>query len=66
MLNAAATGTTDPTSGIDGSLAQSQQQNLYYLQIQQQVNQQDRSFSTLSNVLKSEHDTMKTAIGNIH
>jgi hypothetical protein len=66
MLSAATTGTTDPTTGIDSSLAQSQQQNLYYLQVQEQVNQQDRSFSTLSNVLKSEHDTMKTAIGNIH
>ena len=67
VLNAATgAGTTDPTTGIDSSLAQSQQQNLYYLQVQEQVNQQDRSFSTLSNVLKSEHDTMKTAIGNIH
>ena len=66
MLNAVATGGTDGTGGIDSSLAQSQQQNLYYLQIQEQVNQQDRSFSTLSNVLKSEHDTMKNAIGNIH
>ncbi len=66
VLNAATGASTDPTTGIDSSLAQSQQQNLYYLQVQEQVNQQDRSFSTLSNVLKSEHDTMKTAIGNIH
>ena len=61
------TGTTSTDgAGIDSSLAQSQQQNLYYLQIQEQVNQENRSFSTLSNVLKAEHDTMKTAIGNIH
>lgn len=58
--------TSTDGSGIDSSLAQSQQQNLYYLQIQEQVNQENRSFSTLSNVLKAEHDTMKTAIGNIH
>ena len=36
-----------------------------YLQIQEQVNAQNRTFSTLSNVLKAEHDTVKTAIGNI-
>jgi hypothetical protein len=51
--------------GIEGSLAQAQEMNLYYLQIQEQVNAQNRVFSTLSNVLKAEHDTVKTAIGNI-
>ena len=51
--------------GIESSLQQSQEMNLYYLQIQEQVNAQNRSFSTLSNVLKAEHDTVKTAIGNI-
>lgn len=53
------------TSGIDQTLAQSQDMNMYYLQIQEQVNQENRTFSTLSNVLKAEHDTVKTAIGNI-
>lgn len=51
--------------GIESSLAQSQDMNMYYLQIQEQVNAQNRTFSTLSNVLKAEHDTVKTAIGNI-
>ncbi len=51
--------------GVEASLAQSQDMNMYYLQIQEQVNAQNRSFSTLSNVLKAEHDTVKTAIGNI-
>ena len=51
--------------GIEGSLQQAQEMNLYYLQIQEQVNAQNRSFTTLSNVLKAEHDTVKTAIGNI-
>ena len=57
-------GATDG-AGIEQSLAQSQEMNLYYLQIQEQVNAENRSFSTLSNVLKAEHDTVKTAIGNI-
>jgi hypothetical protein len=63
----AATGSsTDPTSSIDASLQQSAQLNLYYLQVQQQVDSQNRSFTALSNVLKTEHDSAKAAIQNIH
>jgi hypothetical protein len=50
---------------IESTMQQSQEMNLYYLQIQEQVNAQNRSFTTLSNVLKAEHDTVKTAIGNV-
>jgi hypothetical protein len=57
---------TDPGGGIDSSLQQSAQLNLYYLQIQQQVDAQNRSFTALSNVLKTEHDSAKAAIQNIH
>ncbi len=57
---------TDPSAGIDASLQQSAQMNLFYLQLQQQVDSQNRAFTTLSNVLKAEHDTAKSAIGNIH
>ncbi len=56
---------TGEAGGIEASLQQSQEMNLYYLQIQETVNAQNRSFTTLSNVLKAEHDTVKTAIGNI-
>lgn len=52
-------------AGLESSLQQSQEMNLYYLQIQEAVNAQNRSFTALSNVLKAEHDTVKTAIGNI-
>lgn len=60
-----ATGAPGADAGIESSLQQSQEMNLYYLQIQETVNAQNRTFSTLSNVLKAEHDTVKTAIGNI-
>lgn len=50
---------------VDGALAQSQEMNLYYLRIQEQVNAENRSFTTMSNVMKAEHETVKTAIGNI-
>lgn len=71
---AAMTATGAPQAGAPGatgdgnlesSLQQSQDMNLYYLQIQEAVNSQNRSFTALSNVLKAEHDTVKTAIGNI-
>ncbi len=52
-------------AGLEGALQQSQDMNLYYLQVQESVNAQNRSFTTISNVLKAEHDTVKTAIGNI-
>jgi len=61
-----AAGTTGAADGgVESSLQQAQEMNMYYLQIQEQVNAQNRTFSTLSNVLKAEHDTVKTAIGNI-
>jgi hypothetical protein len=52
--------------GISQTLAQDQQMNLYYLQIQEEVNAQNRTYSALSNVIEVEHNTAKTAIGNIH
>jgi hypothetical protein len=52
--------------GLESSMAQAQQENLYYLQIQEEVNAQNRTFTALSNVLEVEHSTAKSAIGNIH
>ncbi len=63
---ATATGPADPSSGIDASLQQSAQMNLYYLQVQEEVDSQNRSFTALSNVIKTEHDSAKAAIQNIH
>ena len=39
--------------------------NLYYLQLQEQISAESRAYSTMSNVLKARHDTVKNAIGNI-
>jgi hypothetical protein len=61
--DASAGGTSD---GIASSLAQSQQMNLYYLQVQQEVNDQNRTFTALSNCLEVENNTAKSAISNIH
>jgi hypothetical protein len=52
-------------SGVEGALAQSQEFNLYYLQLQEQLAAENRAYSAMSNVLKARHDTVKNAIGNI-
>jgi hypothetical protein len=44
---------------------QSQDFNLQFLQLQEGLSQENRRFSTLSNVLKARHDTSKTVIQNI-
>lgn len=55
----------DSGGGIEASLQQSQEMNLQMLALQQRVQQDNQQFTTLSNVMKAEHDTVKTAIGNI-
>jgi hypothetical protein len=61
------------SSGADGDVMQqmkalqqeSRDMNLELLGLQEQVQQENRRFSTASNVLKARHDTAKAAIGNI-
>jgi hypothetical protein len=60
------TGSAGPaSSGVEATLASSADQNLYYLQLQERISAESRSYSALSNVLKARHDTIKNAIGNI-
>jgi len=66
FLSSATAASSGGDGGAAASLQQSQQQNLYYLQLQQQVSQQSQQFETLSNVMKSESDTVKNAISNMH
>lgn len=39
--------------------------NLEFLKLQQQMQQQSRRYTTISNVLKTKHDTVKNSINNI-
>ena len=60
---------TVPSGGSEGSMDQMLQQNadmnMYYLEIQERISAESRAYTTLSNVLKTRHDTVKNAIGNI-
>ncbi len=51
--------------GMENALAQSQEMNLYFLELQERVASENRAYTTMSNVLKARHDTVKNAIGNI-
>lgn len=52
-------------SSVEGALAQSADQNMYFLKIQEQLQSENRRYSALSNILKARHETVKNAIGNI-
>jgi len=53
------------TSGIQSSLDQSEDQNMQFLQLQSQMNDQSETFTTLSNVMKTENDTLKNTATNM-
>ena len=52
-------------SSIEAALSQSANQNLYYIEIQERISAESRSYSAISNVMKARHDTVKNAIGNL-
>ena len=39
--------------------------NLQYLQLQSQMQNENRSYTAISNIMKTKHDTAKNAIGNV-
>jgi len=45
---------------------ESQAFNLQYLELQTTIQDDNRRFSTLSNLMKARHDTAKAAINNMH
>jgi hypothetical protein len=57
---------SDPSSGINTAVQQSANLNIYFLQLQMEVDAQNRAYTAQSNILKAEHDGAKNAIGNIH
>ena len=45
---------------------QNQMFNMQYMHLQQELQADNRHFSTMSNLLKARHDTAKAAINNMH
>jgi hypothetical protein len=58
--------TENPSSaGVESSLDQSEDQNMQFLELQSQVSDQSTTFTTLSNVMKTENDTLKNTSANM-
>jgi hypothetical protein len=51
--------------GVEDVLTHNADMNMYYLELQERISAESRAYSTMSNVLKARHDTVKNAIGNI-
>jgi hypothetical protein len=50
---------------VENVLSEGADQNLYFLELQERISQENRTYSALSNVLKARHETVKNAISNI-
>src|SRR5690606_14225449 len=50
---------------IGGGARQEANQNPYCTHLQERISQENRAYTTVSNVLKARHETVKNAIGNI-
>jgi hypothetical protein len=61
----AAGGGNDSFSSLVSMMNQGAQSNAELLQLQQQMQEQDRYFTSISNVLKARHETMKSTISNL-
>jgi len=68
--NAALTSTNTASGGTDMAQMQAMQKesqvfNLQLLQLQENVQNENRHFTTVSNLLRASHDTAKAAISNV-
>jgi hypothetical protein len=61
----AAAGLSPELAQMHAMQRQSQAFNMQLLHLQQDVQDENRRFSTLTNVLRAKHDTAKAAVGNI-
>ncbi|MBS2027485.1 MAG: hypothetical protein JST54_06215 [Deltaproteobacteria bacterium] len=60
------TGTDAQAASFGSVLQQQAAMNMQYLELQNTMQQENQTFSTLSNVLKVRSDTAKNSISNIH
>jgi hypothetical protein len=65
LNNGAGTGNAAGNGSLENSLAKQAEDNLYYLGLQQRIQDENRHYTTVSNVLKAQHDTVKNSIGNL-
>ena len=64
-LGAAAGGGSPGVTSVEAMMQQGQASNLQLLALQEQVQQENQRFTTVSNVMRAKHDTAKAAVSNI-
>lgn len=62
---AAAAGGQPEMATVEAMMQSGQASNLQLLALQEQVQQENQQFSTISNVMRAKHDTAKAAVSNI-
>jgi len=62
---AAAAAGNPAMASMEAVMQQGQASNLQLLALQQQVQQENQRFTTVSNVMRAKHDTAKAAVSNI-
>ena len=62
---ATSTGDQSDLATVQSMQRESQAFNLQLLELQEDVQQENRRFTTVSNVLRAKHDTAKAAVSNI-
>jgi hypothetical protein len=51
--------------GVENALARQAEDSLYFLNLQQRIQEETRNYQAVSNVLKARHESVKNAIGNL-
>ncbi len=64
-INFTSGATSNTTGSMNNELASMQSDNAQMLQVQIAMQRENQVFSSVSNVLKTKHDTVKNSIGNI-
>jgi septal ring factor EnvC (AmiA/AmiB activator) len=67
-LGAAPADTSNPKSSVNATKELQETNfsfNLQYLQLQSQMQHENRSYTAISNIMKTKHDTVKNSISNI-
>jgi ribulose kinase len=66
IIGAAADGGQDQLLNATKQMQETQMSfNLQYLQLQSQMQHENRSYTAVSNIMKTKHDTVKNSISNI-
>lgn len=65
-IGAAMSGAQDQLLNATKQMQETQMSfNLQYLQLQSQMQHENRSYTAISNILKAKHDTVKNSISNV-